>query len=145
MEDVSELLRWLEAHEAERRATTLAREVDESKSILPSNTKKADEVSDASPKKSGRRKRAKATFCKEVKEMRFAEEGGVCQWCRTKIDGKWHAHHILPKSMGGSSEAFNLMVLHAECHMDPDAFRMLHFGMEMPKAFAIPGVIWSND
>lgn len=75
------------------------------------------------------------TFSKETKDARFKEERGICQWCHLPIADEWHAHHIVPKSKGGTCDPKNLMVLHPECHINPIAFSVLHNGMEMPKAF----------
>jgi 5-methylcytosine-specific restriction endonuclease McrA len=82
------------------------------------------------------RKKPKLVFSKEAKEARFLEEHGICQWCKLPITVKaWDAHHILPRSWGGGNEPENLMVLHHECHMNPDVFAELHLGMLKPKAF----------
>lgn len=75
------------------------------------------------------------TFSKETKDARLKEERGICQWCHLPIVEEWHAHHIIPKSKGGTCDPKNLMVLHPECHINPIAFSVLHDGMEMPKAF----------
>lgn len=80
-------------------------------------------------------KRDAASFSKETKEARFLEEKGKCQWCKKKIVGPWHAHHIVPVAKGGTCDPSNLMVLHPECHNNPLIYEILHDGMQMPSAF----------
>jgi hypothetical protein len=86
----------------------------------------------------GRKRNATAkhqTFSKEDKESKFKEAKNKCQWCHKLITGKWHAHHIIPKSKGGTNAPENLMVLHPECHNNPLIFEILHPGIVIPKAF----------
>lgn len=85
------------------------------------------------PKEGPRRvRRPKSVeFTVTTKSQRFAAEQGCCQWCKKPIgDGtKWGLavyHHILPVIKGGTRDPENCMVLHSECHNDPEIFEQLH-------------------
>lgn len=80
-------------------------------------------------------KRETASFSQATKDARFKEEKGRCQWCKKKIVGAWHAHHVVPVSKGGTSDPSNCMVLHPDCHNNPLIYEVLHDGMQMPRPF----------
>lgn len=83
-----------------------------------------------------RRKRRLSSqeFTAATKRSRFAEEQGVCQECRRFIGTFWMQatyHHIVNCKDGGTADPQNCMVMHFECHNDPETFRRLHgFGIE---------------
>jgi hypothetical protein len=52
---------------------------------------------------------------KNMKNYIFARENGKCQLCGEK-DGKFHLHHIIPRSKGGTDRSTNLALLHGKCH-----------------------------
>lgn len=43
---------------------------------------------------------------------------GVCPVCFEEINQstKWNVHHLLEKSKGGEDKAYNLVMLHPNCH-----------------------------
>ena len=51
-----------------------------------------------------------------IKQYLLAREHGTCQYCKKKKNDKWHIHHIVPKSKGGSDRVDNLALLHESCH-----------------------------
>ncbi len=46
----------------------------------------------------------------------LAKYGNECQVCHGVITGSFHAHHIIPRSLGGPTSLSNLVPLHANCH-----------------------------
>lgn len=73
----------------------------------------------------------RAEFSPQTKQARFIEEGGCCQECHKPIgDGTNFRlatyHHIHLVANGGGSEPSNCMVMHHECHNDPEIFKRLH-------------------
>ena len=48
----------------------------------------------------------------------WKEQGGICPVCNQKITEltRWHNHHIVWRSKGGSDEAENRVLLHPNCH-----------------------------
>ena len=78
---------------------------------------------------SRRARRQKAQeFTDATKRLRFEQENGVCQECGSTIDNWRQAtyHHIRLCRDGGGAEPENCMVLHFECHNDPEVFKRLH-------------------
>ena len=53
-----------------------------------------------------------------IKQYLLAREHGTCQYCKKKKNDKWHIHHIIPKSKGGSDRVDNLALLHESCHKE---------------------------
>ena len=48
----------------------------------------------------------------------WQEQQGICPVCQqkiTKLTG-WHNHHIVQRSLGGSDQADNRVLLHPTCH-----------------------------
>ena len=41
----------------------------------------------------------------------------LCELCGEPLDGELHTDHIIPRSYGGPSEAWNLRVTHASCNL----------------------------
>lgn len=48
----------------------------------------------------------------------WQEQGGCCPVCGQKIteETRWHAHHIVRRTEGGSDQAGNQVLLHPDCH-----------------------------
>ena len=48
----------------------------------------------------------------------WKEQGGICPVCNQKITTitSWHNHHLIWKSMGGSDQSKNRVLLHPNCH-----------------------------
>lgn len=48
----------------------------------------------------------------------WQEQGGCCPACGQKIteETRWHAHHIVRRTEGGSDQAGNQVLLHPDCH-----------------------------
>lgn len=67
-------------------------------------------------------------FSNPTKQLRFNQEKGICQECRTPIESwrKATYHHIKLCRDGGTSHPDNCMVLHGTCHEDPVVFKKLH-------------------
>ena len=61
-----------------------------------------------------------------VKKLRvlFSKQQGICPYCKSQIieeevvNGEVHAHHMLPRSFGGTDRYSNLRLLHKECHIE---------------------------
>lgn len=49
----------------------------------------------------------------------FARSGGCCAYCGTslQLDGAWHVEHQLPRALGGSEEALNLVAACEPCNL----------------------------
>ena len=49
----------------------------------------------------------------------WRSQEGKCLVCGQAISKRtgWHVHHILEKAKGGNDDAFNLVILHPNCHM----------------------------
>ena len=62
-------------------------------------------------------------FVKRLREL-FSKQEGTCPYCKTQIiaedvvNGEVHAHHMLPRSFGGTDRYSNLRLLHKECHIE---------------------------
>ena len=62
-------------------------------------------------------------FVKKLREL-FSKQQGTCPYCKSQIieeeivNGEVHAHHMLPRSFGGTDRYSNLRLLHKECHID---------------------------
>lgn len=70
-------------------------------------------------------------FLDSTKKARFIAQSGRCEECGLQIhDGEnWRLavyHHRKPVVEGGGRDPENCMVLHYECHNDPEIFRRLH-------------------
>lgn len=72
----------------------------------------------------------------------------TCQICKTPIVSKSQAetHHILPRSMGGSDDNFNLVVLCPSCHsrIYVEGCGGKH-GQKAPNSVTIWGWVQSSD
>jgi RNA-directed DNA polymerase len=61
-----------------------------------------------------------------VRKLRvlFSKQQGICPYCKSQIieeevvNGEVHAHHMLPRSFGGTDRYSNLRLLHKECHIE---------------------------
>lgn len=53
---------------------------------------------------------------KELKKEIFAEQGRLCNHCKTIPHGSFDLDHILPVSAGGTNDRHNLQVLCMPCH-----------------------------
>ncbi|CAM3884849.1 HNH endonuclease signature motif containing protein [Roseateles saccharophilus] len=49
----------------------------------------------------------------------FVRSGGCCAYCGTplRIDGAWHVEHQLPRALGGTDEALNLVAACERCNL----------------------------
>ena len=62
-------------------------------------------------------------FVKKLREL-FSRQQGTCSYCKSQIieeevvNGEVHAHHMLPRSFGGTDRYSNLRLLHRECHIE---------------------------
>jgi len=68
-------------------------------------------------------------FSVSTKRAAFEREKGICQECHQAVEGGWTQgtyHHTKPVAKGGEPTLDNCMLLHRECHEDPDVFRRLH-------------------
>lgn len=66
---------------------------------------------------------------KDIKD-RLTAQKGRCAWCRTKLNGVFHADHINPLALGGSNEPRNIQILCPTCNFskgskDPIVFAQL--------------------
>ena len=54
----------------------------------------------------------------------FSKQLGACPYCKSQmieeevVNGEVHAHHMLPRSFGGTDRYSNLRLLHKECHIE---------------------------
>ena len=48
----------------------------------------------------------------------WLEQNGKCLVCRhpLTLEEGWHVHHLLGRTLGGSDEIDNLVLLHPNCH-----------------------------
>ena len=62
-------------------------------------------------------------FVRKLREL-FSRQEGNCPYCESQIieeevvNGEIHAHHMLPRSFGGTDRYSNLRLLHKECHIE---------------------------
>jgi RNA-directed DNA polymerase len=62
-------------------------------------------------------------FVRKLREL-FSKQEGNCPYCESQIieeevvNGGIHAHHMLPRSFGGTDRYSNLRLLHRECHIE---------------------------
>jgi RNA-directed DNA polymerase len=67
-------------------------------------------------------------------KLRFLwkEQDGLCTVCKTKITRLtgWRIHYCVPRVMGGSNSAENLVLLHPECH---DRVHHQHLSVSKPR------------
>jgi len=49
----------------------------------------------------------------------FLRSGGCCHYCGTpqQLDGAWHVEHQLPRALGGTDEALNLVAACERCNL----------------------------
>lgn len=49
----------------------------------------------------------------------FTRSGGCCAYCGTplRLDGAWHVEHQLPRALGGTDEALNLVAACERCNL----------------------------
>lgn len=75
-------------------------------------------VSEPPPKPASRRRR-------EV----FLRSGGCCHYCGTpqRLDGAWHVEHQLPRALGGTDEALNLVAACERCNLQKSDRTALEF------------------
>lgn len=75
-------------------------------------------VSEPPPKPVSRRRR-------EV----FVRSGGCCAYCGTplRLDGAWHVEHQLPRALGGTDAALNLVAACERCNLQKSDRTALEF------------------
>ena len=62
-------------------------------------------------------------FVRKLREL-FSRQQGTCPYCqeqiieRNVVNSEIHAHHMLPRSFGGTDRYSNLRLLHKECHIE---------------------------
>jgi RNA-directed DNA polymerase len=62
-------------------------------------------------------------FVRKLREL-FSRQEGNCPYCESQIieeevvNGEIHAHHMLPRTFGGTDRYSNLRLLHRECHIE---------------------------
>jgi RNA-directed DNA polymerase len=62
-------------------------------------------------------------FVKKLRNL-FSTQQGTCSYCKSKIieeevvNSEVHAHHMLPRTFGGTDRYSNLRLLHKECHIE---------------------------
>lgn len=49
----------------------------------------------------------------------FLRSGGCCHYCGTplRLDGAWHVEHQLPRALGGTDDAVNLVAACSRCNL----------------------------
>ena len=49
----------------------------------------------------------------------FESSGGLCHYCRAPLtlDGQWHVEHQMPRALGGTDDAANLVAACAPCNL----------------------------
>ncbi|MFG6428415.1 HNH endonuclease [Roseateles sp. LYH14W] len=59
----------------------------------------------------------------------FVRSGGCCHYCGTpqRIDGAWHVEHQLPRALGGTDEALNLVAACERCNLQKSDRTALEF------------------
>lgn len=57
----------------------------------------------------------------KIVQKLMRSQRGFCACCGKKLAHKFHLDHILPISLGGTSEDFNLQLLRAECNLKKGA------------------------
>lgn len=58
----------------------------------------------------------------------YANQHGLCYWCRVPVGDRYHVDHVIPLSRGGSDDAGNLVVACPSCNLRKHA--------KMPSEFA---------
>ncbi|MDR7331989.1 HNH endonuclease signature motif containing protein [Roseateles asaccharophilus] len=59
----------------------------------------------------------------------FTRSGGCCKYCGTplQLDGAWHVEHQLPRALGGTDEALNLVAACERCNLQKGTMTALQF------------------
>ena len=69
-----------------------------------------------------------------MKQYLLARENATCQFCKKKKNDKWHIHHTVPRSQGGTDKPDNLALVHESCHSYMHKHNMLH-KLKAPKQY----------
>lgn len=59
----------------------------------------------------------------------FMRSGGCCAYCGTllRLEGAWHVEHQLPRALGGTDEALNLVAACERCNLQKSDRTALEF------------------
>lgn len=59
----------------------------------------------------------------------FVRSGGCCHYCGKplKLEGEWHIEHQMPRALGGTDEAVNLVAACAPCNLRKGPLSALEF------------------
>lgn len=52
----------------------------------------------------------------DIRQM-YADQGGLCAYCETGLNGTYHTDHMIPLSRGGSNDALNIALTCALCNL----------------------------
>lgn len=66
-------------------------------------------------------KDSKRRFRGAVRTVIFERDGGQCFYCGAQIDGRWHADHVIPHSLGGQTVSENGVVSCPGCNLKKGA------------------------
>lgn len=72
----------------------------------------------------------------EVKEFLFEEDGPFCVYCATKYENhvELTLDHVIPKTLGGSNEIFNLVLACTNCNRNKGGkseIKLVNFLLQM--------------
>lgn len=62
---------------------------------------------------------------KTLRKHMIAKHGQVCMRCG--YHGYVEMHHIIPVSMGGAQEEYNVLLLCEKCHMDEQGWKKVKY------------------
>ena len=68
-----------------------------------------------------KRRAISGTPSPRIIEKLMRSQRGLCACCGKQLSNQFHLDHIIPISIGGTSEDFNLQLLRAECNMKKGA------------------------
>lgn len=60
---------------------------------------------------------AEGSHTPEDIKRQYELQGGLCYWCNTPLDGKYHLDHLIPLAVGGTNNPDNLVCSCPKCNL----------------------------
>jgi 5-methylcytosine-specific restriction endonuclease McrA len=74
-----------------------------------------------------RHRAALGSFTAAELRARYEEQCGLCAYCLAKLNGKFHADHVIAVARGGSSDIGNIVCACASCNLAKGAKSVVEF------------------